>query len=232
MEPTDLDLDRVIVDLEKVANDLVEAAHIDDVFWQVQAIIRDNPAINKGDAFQQWIASTYVDSISSRLRRLIDRRKNSISLWRILESLKALSTSLTRERYIEICAGPAQRLADGWFNSIAGKDADHVCRARIIEKQRLLVDVTSVIKQYTDTHVAHHSRVLSEPPTFVQVRESLVGVFQVFHWCSALLKSANWISPVPSILPNWTAVFREPWLRPELPVPEYVHLDELIREKY
>lgn len=217
--------------LKTISDEIIKAAHIDNVFWQVQAIIRENDNVNKADIFQQWVGWTYIDSISIRLRRLTDRNKGTISVWRLLESMKTYSELLTRKRYIDICDGPVQHLADEWFDSIAGKAADHVSKSLIEEKQKFLEEGTSEIKNYTNTYIAHQSRKQSEPPTFEQVRRSLVVVFRVFQWCVALLKCENMITPVPSYMSNWTDVFRVPWLRPGQPVPDYKNIEEWIRQE-
>lgn len=83
-------------------NQLVHMAHVDNVFWQIHAIIRANPALASGGTFQDWIAGCYVDSVTSGLRRLSDERKGVISLWRVLEAMKALGPLLTKDRYVTL----------------------------------------------------------------------------------------------------------------------------------
>ena len=49
---------------------LVHAAHVDDVFWQVQAIFRANEALAvDGGTLQDWLGHLYVDSVAIALRR-------------------------------------------------------------------------------------------------------------------------------------------------------------------
>ena len=71
--------------LRRVSDEVTSVAHIDGIFWQVQAIIATNSLINESDAFQKWLGDTYVDSVVTRIRRLADNDQRVVSLWRLLE---------------------------------------------------------------------------------------------------------------------------------------------------
>src|SRR5712692_9110811 len=94
--------DRLRAELKTVGEEFTALAHLDDVFWQVQAILAGVGDVKDGNVFQTWIVQRYSDSVAIRLRRLGDRRSDSISLWRFLEDMKAEEGRLTRSWYKEM----------------------------------------------------------------------------------------------------------------------------------
>jgi len=218
--------------LRRVWDDLVHLAHVDDVFWQVSAIIRDNPDINVGDVFQDWIAHRYVDSITIGLRRLADRRSDSISLWRVLQEMLSVASHLTRERYLGLHDKPVRNLAKKWWEKLVGTSETHVTRSVILAKQQELEDALTKVSAFANQNVAHTAAKPTHPEmTFEDVRRTIVAVFRLYRWCSLVLESEDARSPVPTIQTNWLKVFRVPWIRPGIDVPKYQKLDELLREK-
>jgi hypothetical protein len=51
--------------LDKLYNQVVHLAHLDDVFWQLQAIARDNSRLREeGEGiFLEWMVNTYVPTM-------------------------------------------------------------------------------------------------------------------------------------------------------------------------
>ncbi len=110
---------------------LFDAANIDNIFWQVQSIIRENPNINKPNSFLDWITFRYIDSIGIRVRSFSDRRKDTVSLWRFLEELKNYAPSLTRDWFLSNYEDLTKHMAQKWFDNIAGVGCDHVSKTTI-----------------------------------------------------------------------------------------------------
>lgn len=220
-------LKKIKKDLKFISNEFFKAAQIDDVFWQVQAIIKNNKEIDIPNAFFDLIADTYVDSMTIRLRRLIDKRRNVISLWRILEDLIKNVSFLTRDWYVnEICKN--NELANNRFDSLVEPDSRCLSRKIIIEKQNELENTISEIEKYTNEYIAHMSGNIKEVTiTFQDVRKSLKTVFNIIQWCYSLVFGAYLLGPVPTILGNWLKIFRIPWLKKGEPIPEYNHLDNI-----
>lgn len=187
--------------LDQVVNELNMAAHIDDVYWQIIAIIQTNPELNGGGVFQEWLVYTYVDSIIIRLRRLTDKGKKTISLWRLLED---------------------------WKRSIANIKPKLATRAELNAKQKELTDAIVRVETYANTHIAHRAK---NPPIpelkYEEVRMALVSVFKVFKWSWGKINSSMYVGPVPAIQDNWLAVFRIPWLK-DWSIPTYKHLHSLL----
>ena len=188
---------------DQVVFELTNAAHIDDVFWQLQAIFDKNPEINTGDIFQIWLVDTYVDSITIRLRRLAQKNRNSISLWRLLED---------------------------WKRGIENISPKSATKDEITAKQQELENALNRVESYANSHIAHRAKnpQVTELP-YSEVRKSLISAFKIFNWCSYLLTNSAWATAVPLLEESWLAIFKVPWLK-DLPPPPYKHLDQLLSE--
>jgi hypothetical protein len=216
--------------LRLVSAEVTTAAHIDDVFWQVQAIIAANPAVNTADMFQGWLGDTYVDSVVIRIRRLVDRERNVVSLWRLLEQIRKEHTRFTRVWFKGLWSLDFQDVAEQRFDMLAGTGARVLSASSVSLKQQELSAALGHVEEFANAHVAHRSATPNTAATrFADLRESLAVAFRVFNWCALLIEASTWTSAVPEIQSNWTAVFREPWLPASAPLPTYKHLDEIER---
>lgn len=219
-------------DLERVQHEIFAIGFVDDVFWQLAAIARENPAVEDPNDFLHWTFLTYVDSMAIRLRRLADRTKKSLSLWRVLEQLKGHGGELTRARFREECSPIVSRFADEWFDDLAGKGEDALPEKRISDQQRRLQDALRSVEKYADKFVAHTDLdgTSVAPPTLQEVRIGIIHALDVFNWCSLILNCCATISAVPKIQSNWLKVFRQPWLLQGREVPAYTDIDALAQE--
>ncbi len=188
---------------DQVVFDLTNAAHIDNVFWQIQAIFENNPEINTGGIFQEWLVDTYVDSITVRLRRLADKGKKKISLWRLLED---------------------------WKRDIENIRPKSATKAEITAKQQELTNALNRVESYANSNIAHRAQKPQVTElTYLEVRKALISTFKIFNWCSYLLTKSVWATPVPLLEESWLAIFKVPWLKDSAP-PPYKHLDKLLKE--
>ena len=218
-------------DLGKIRSEVIHIAHMDDVFWQIQAVIQSNPAIDRPGIIQDWIARAYSDSVLAGLRRLGDRRRDNLSLWRVLESMKACTSLITRVWYVEMHEAELKRLANEWFDDLIGVGKRNLNSATISEKQKELEAALESVVNFANENITH----LAAKPTgaivtFLDVRKALARAFRVFTWCSRLLDSTVPLSAVPVNLENWLKDLRVPWLPEGAPPPSYKHLDEVLRE--
>lgn len=227
------DINKLQTTLLDISNELISAADIDDVFWQVQAIIRNNPQINVRNVFQDWIAKTYVDSIAIRIRRLVDTGKDTISLWRLLEEMKHHASRFTRTWYLSRHSSEKHPLLNSWFDDIAGKGARSVSRKQIVSQQKELTKTTKLVVDYANSNIAHYAKNQKKKrtPTFSDARRALVSIFKIFRWCDLIITPGKSSSPVPVNQTNWVSVFNIPWLEEGAGPPPYKHLDEIIKEK-
>lgn len=84
-------------------NQVTHLAHLDDVFWQLQAIMRENQRLREeGDSiFVEWMVSTYVPTMLVGIRRLVDGTKGTVSFKRLLTEMESHGPKvLTRDRFL------------------------------------------------------------------------------------------------------------------------------------
>jgi hypothetical protein len=214
---------------------LVHIAQMDDVFWQVQAIIRENPAIASGGTFQDWMAQCYVDSATAGVRRLADPGRDVISLWRVLEGMVSIVPLLTKERFVSlfISLHDAARRADAetsWQDLVG--EAGTLSKGLVRAKQSDLKAALQRVVTFAHQNVAHLSvRPTHAETTFHDVRLSIAAAFRLYRWCSGILCARAYSSPVPKHLEPWLRVFRVPWIQPGHGVPKYRSLDEVLAEE-
>ncbi len=225
MAPTNKLLASLAAQCDDLIDEFLSLGHIDDVFWQVQAIIRSNDAINRDDVFQEWISTTYVDSLVVRLRRLGDADRRSVSVYRLLEEIKPEARTFTREWYQLTSAEVIREKADGWFDLIAGPGTEVLGQNRVKELQRTLKLALTRVARFANAHVTHRAKgVQQEPPRYEDARNCLCEALEVFNLCTLLVRKAPMNRAVSLALTDWLAVFRVPWLRDGQRVPPYTRL--------
>lgn len=217
--------------LEDIWQQLLHLAWVDDVFWQIQSIIASNEKINKPERFQSWIAYTYVHTSLSSVRRIADNTKKTRSLSKLLDSMRSNTNLLTRKRFIALHKGEVKKIADGWFDEIAGGKHSHIPKSRIQNISAQLTSSLNQVNQYSNDYVNHLANTkTSNSIRYVDVRIAIVHIFQVYKWCSRALNSSIPNSPVAVPQTEWLKYLRIPWLDEKDEIPEYEHLDKLIEK--
>jgi len=215
-------------ELDAVGLELLDLAHIDDVFWQLQAVFAANDGIPEREVIFDWVGRTYVATLAAGLRRLVDHRKRMISLHRLLSDMATHCTLLTRHRYVELHDGGLRDVASEWFVDMAGGEHDHIPRARIQSLIAKLDDSFERVSRFASENVAHRAPRVSVSVTFDEARNALVQAFLVYSWCSRVLKSQVPSNAVPEIQTDWLAALMVPWIQADGTALEYTHLDTLV----
>jgi hypothetical protein len=219
--------------LQTVWGNLTTIAHIDNVFWQVQAIIAADPELNKPGAFQEWLGLTYTSTVTVGLRRLTESDARAVSLITLLHDMKKETTAyLTRSRFVEDWEPRLRRVANKSFDALCGGPHRHIPESRFDEHESSLRQRVDKIVKFTNAHVTHASKKsTSSQVSFGEFRSALVEAFIVARWCYVLIENGTPVSPALAIQGNWLRVFRRAWLPEKGPAPPYRHIDELIRER-
>lgn len=220
-------------DLESLQQSVNHLAHIDDVFWQMQAILKANTEFKEdGAVFQNWMAFCYADSMAIGLRRLVDTDSRTQSIYRLLEKLKPRSAEFSRTWYLSLHQQTMREDADKWFTNLVGGPHERLTVDVIEEKQADLRKSLKSVSDFADQFVAHFDlSPVAKPPSFDNARDSIVAAFRVVQWLSSIIASVGLLSPVPKIQSNWLRNFQVPWIKPGQTPPPYVHLDELLKRR-
>lgn len=222
-------------DFQLLKGRAIHFADIDNVFWQVHAIIQDNPELQKGGIFQNWIAYCYATSVMVGIRTIVGIRKDSLSFTRLLGDMASHAQILTRERFLELAHSDDyyKEVAEREFDGIAGSGASHIPRKVIQADSKTLKDALSQVETYVDKHIAHYAIQQSpdEPAlTYNNIRQALRKIQSLIKRYHHIILGPELSSIVPDLPSGWTKVFETPWLVSGRPVPPYTHLDQVNKE--
>jgi hypothetical protein len=215
--------------LKEVGNEIKQLAWVDDVFWQVQAIVGANDGINKAGRFQRWLPYTYVQTTTIGLRRLTDKSKNTQSLSRLLNNMKSNATLFSRKRFVELHDKEIHKFADEWFDELAGGNFNHIPKSQFMKISHELDDTAKLLTPFANDFVSHNStkkRTVSF--RYHDARLAIVSAFNAYKWCSRVLDSTVPTNIVPTPQSEWLHYLSVPWIKDIEEVPKYEHLDNLI----
>ena len=106
----------------------VELLHQRRVYRLVRGMVLRNPALPKESVVYEWISSGYVYTAAMTVRRLVDVRKGTISLRRLLEQVATRPAGINRAWFVgrydprlrEVLPGQDRSPADRDFDELAG----------------------------------------------------------------------------------------------------------------
>lgn len=166
----------LLADFQRLWEQVVDLTHVDDVFWQVLAILKDHPELGKAEhpTFQEWMLDCYVAKIVVGLRTLVDKDTRSYSFIHLLDKMESNCSKFSRARHYLVCSGTPAGFVDEWFDRIAGAGDLHVPASRFQALRSLLVNEVDPLKQFVDQKVAHLDRQpMPSAPTTDHVRSAL-----------------------------------------------------------
>jgi len=199
--------------LEKIQADIRGLLVSQDIFLEVQKIIRANPRIHTPSLFYKWMAEVYGNNVAVGIRRQQDSDRESVTLRRLLEEIRDNPQVLSRDRYVALYKeGEAEEFGHRDFDKIAGQGRSHIDPAMVINDLEQLEQKTRNVKQYVDRRIAHmDKRAPKGLPTFGEVDECLNLFKQLLEKYLLIFRAATYV-----ILPvrdyDWKQIFREPWI--------------------
>jgi hypothetical protein len=209
--------------LQTVRDNVTEGAINHHIFWEVQAIIRDNPLLqNTASAFYDLMASTFVHSTVIAIRRQLDTDNRCISLHRLLLELKEFPGLISREYHRSLYCGPefgaefGDSLASNTYDTSVGKDATTLDVRAIQLEIDSLTAASKKIHHYADRVVAHYdARGLERnSPKFDDLTECLTVIEKLVLRYESLLNGVSLTSLLPTFQYDWKSVFRIAWIPP------------------
>src|SRR5664280_650951 len=148
--------ERALQELLALRNEVIDLATDRDIYWRVEReVIQCNPRLlSIRSAYLDMVRGAYADAMSSRVRRLIDKGRPTISLRRLLVELRG---------YPEL-----------FCNRVAPAELE-----RDIEE---LHRTTRKIKDFVDQRVAHHQRnPVATVPTHRELNEGIDTLIAVLR---------------------------------------------------
>lgn len=200
--------------IERDVLDLIIAQHI---YEGIRTIVASNADIQRPGDVYRWISRNYGTAMVVGIRRLTDRRLDSLSLVRLLKDIADHSDAITRESHVCHYSKSGRRGAgDRWFDSFAGRGKRTLPKSIPRSHLRRVKLAAERIRRLVDTRIAHldQKNVPRKPLKFTDIHNAIRLIEQTTIQYKLLL---NAVSPQPSLLPiwqyDWWELFYKPWVK-------------------
>ena len=225
--------------METIHDEILALVQDTNMFWEVQDIIRENPRIQKPNAFYSYLARTYLSHALAGLRRQTKLRKDSISFVRLLaeiaENPEELSRSYFNSRYpssngpdLDEVVGRTDLETVGIVDSSQLKaiikmddfapytDASgaHVCPQMVEDDRKRLESAAKKYEAYADKRIAHWDK--REPkviPSFGELDDCIKLLDRTYVKYHFLFHAESMDTLMPTYQYEWKSIFCEPWLK-------------------
>ena len=194
-------------------DDLKTIAHHRYLYREIGAIIAANPAIQEPSAFYDWIQHAYATDQASAIRRLVDRRRDTISLRRLIEEIADHPEVLSRRRFVGLYRGhmPVE-FGHRHFDRVAAPGGDKVNPRLVRQHLRDLLATNRRVQTFVNKHVAHRAKhPMRDLPSYADL-DRCVDLLERLAKEYALILRAEGTSVVPAIGYDWKKPLRVPWI--------------------
>lgn len=193
------------------------------LFQEMIEISKQNPKINKGNSFWDFLKEGYVALMVSAVCRQIDIDTRSASLINLLNRLLQadVTTVLTKDWYAgkyhkddDVMPGFMEGIGKGDFESHFGQK-DFVDPDIVRADLEKLIGATSGIKRFRNKRIAHRdaNNKLVFDVNFNDLDAAIETIREITSKYYLLLKqSGNDLIPVDQT--DWQEVFTVPWIEP------------------
>ena len=203
------------------------------VYERTAEIVRANPAIDRPGEFLDLIVSGYATYMTMGLRRLCQKqdknpRRKIVSLRALLQEIHEMPTALTRYRVRynrgRARGGPPaahdQLVNQRELDAMPWMGPSHVCPDKVMGEIIRLDSLFAPWDTYVNKHMAHNDwRNLRRSRTFPELNRLLDFVVDIALTCKLHLEDAILAGSgrpyEASLLEDWEAVLRIPWLPDE-----------------
>jgi hypothetical protein len=208
----DLLFERWVNLLNRIDKDVIKILKIQQIYKGLNDIINKNNELkNTKNAFYGWMATVYLDSVVMGIRRHIKKRRNTISLIRLLDEIKRNHKVISRDRYIKMYSGP-EFIANKEFDEFAGVSQPFIDVNQIEKDIVELKKKADYIEKFADKMIAHLDELeIVEFPEYTEVQdciEYLKNLVKYYMRIICLTYDDYEIS-----FHDWQRIFRQPWIR-------------------
>jgi hypothetical protein len=207
---------KLSAELDVIRDEVVSLRVKQHMFWELQKIVGANPNINVANEFYDWIEEIYATSMSVAIRRQTDRTKNTVSFWRFLEQVERRPSVVTRNRYSTLFINSSVNVINADFDSLVGPGRDQIDALEVKRDRDALEGKCDVLEGYANTWVAHRANGAVHVLTSLRdIDEAIEGVEVLLKKYLHLFRSEIVLdSLLPTLIGNWKAIFRVPWIAP------------------
>lgn len=186
------------------------------IYKEITSIIEANPRLHVPSAFYDWMRRAYVTDTAISIRKLVDWKKDTISLVRLLQDIEDHPEVISRRRYVCKYKGWMKDAGHHDFEKFARPGAKSIDPRIIRRHRRELIKSQKRLRKFVNQHLAHWSRYrLRRLPTYIELDACLDLLEKLAKDYTLLLEQACLTEVVPVITYDWQKPFRIPWIDSE-----------------
>ena len=213
--PDQLQFHKLDEDLGRIYGEIRALRINQHIFWEVQGMIRKNPNLHKASSFYGWMGNMYAAAMSAAVRRLVDRRKDTVSFVRLLEQVRKDPSLFSRASYKSRFANSdlPPNFLDRDYDHLIGTGRQQPDPSAIDKEIEELKARTKKLKDFVDAHVAHLAAQPSDqPPKFQELDDAIDCLEALLKRYLHLFRGVGLSSALPTWQYDWQEIFRYPWL--------------------
>jgi hypothetical protein len=185
------------------------------VFHEIRMMTEANAVLQSGNLFWEVLRVTYAHYVAAAVRRQVKSDGESVSLMRLLRSIRARPKEISRETYRrEIYRQGCGTVgdADMAFDRFAGPSGAHVSLDVVGKDVKTLEDAAGRTEEFADRCVAHDDPRGVEPRLkFDEVYSAVDAVLRLAGDYHLLVVGDPYeFLPIPL---DWKKLFTIPWIR-------------------
>ena len=198
--------------------EVVSLVEHQQIFRDIQDIIKANPNIQKPNAFYRFLEDTYGAYIVIGIRRQIKCDKDSISLIRLLTEIKQNPCVMSRNRFVGLYQAGLQSVAMDIFDEhFSGNCTNHIDPAIVQQDLDKLKAHNVKVEEYADKRVAHHDKRKPKVLTFCELDPPINCLKKLvikYHLLLTATDLTNCFVP-PYLEADMKVIFSVPWILPD-----------------
>jgi hypothetical protein len=203
--------------IEDIANDFIDIVDNRFVFEKFRNVLEKNHELQKGNIFLDYIIANYASAMVSAVFRISDKKNGTISLRRLLYEIAADSRLLNKQWFNE------QYKNSGFPQEIGRRDYENnikkigdLDRNDVEDDIKTIIQATSKIEEFRNKRIGHkenqaEGQSIKISVSFKDLYETVDTLKPMVHKYYILLTQRN-IELESTIVYNWEAIFKEPWL--------------------
>jgi hypothetical protein len=189
------------------------------IYKEIHEIVKKNENIQKNNAIFAWMSTVCTDYLVMGIRRQIDKRKDSISIVRLIEAIKKNPKVIYRKRFVgmyEATPNMVRALPKYFgnrdFDKLAGVDREYI-DPKILDSDIIGLKLKAEkIKEVANKMIAHIDEddfkdCLSQD----EIEDCLDYLEALLKKYLSLFRATDY-DIIPVFQFDWLRVLREPWI--------------------
>ena len=202
--------------INRLVRDMAELLTSNEILKEVCRIVAKNEQIKSPATLHNWMRKSVIDQIGTGIRRLTDKDKRSISLYRLIEDISENNEAITREWYVSTYPKwmKEQGLADRGFDIFGKKGDSYLSLPKLKKDKATLENGTIQARKYVNKWVAHCdlNRRRVKRVTYGDIWNALESLDNLCCKYNLLLTRGSMNTCMPVIGSAWKQVLRHAWI--------------------